>query len=61
MTQNVYFADEAVKRQVQQLAAQEQRSFSAMVQILLKEALDARTRPDPLGEALNSGTGVYKP
>ena len=42
MTQNVYFTDEATRKRVQQLAKQEARSFSAMVQILLQEALEAR-------------------
>ena len=42
MTQNVYFSDEAIRERVQALAKQEQRSFSAMVQILLREALEAR-------------------
>lgn len=28
---------------------------------LALEALKARSSPDPIGEALNSGTGVYKP
>ncbi len=61
MTQNVYFADDAVKQRVRELAKQEDRSFSSMVTVLLREAIEARSRPDPLGEALNSGAGVYKP
>ena len=57
MTQNVYFSDDTIRKQVQQLARQESRSFSAMVQILLREALDTRDEE----EAMKSGEGKPRP
>lgn len=57
---NIYF-DAALKARIKELADRERRSLSQMTCLLAEEALNARGLPDPLGEALNSGDGTYKP
>lgn len=55
------YLDEDMVNQIRAAAEQEDRPFTQMLRTLCREALAARSASDPLGEPLNSGTGVYKP
>ena len=57
---NAYVGEE-IGSAVTLLAEQGDRSRSWIVRQALKEYIDRQLKGDPLGEALNSGTGVYKP